>query len=323
MMQIDTREDLQSDKKIAVQFFGHLRTFRDTFPYFAKNIVEVNRKNGYDVDVFIHTWNELDHSSVTYRNHEGKPLTDKKLQESDIEFVKTMYQPKAMLIEPQLAYEDVVFIEKLGSPRSKRSCYNNSYTIYKVNELRNRYEKEYNTVYDWVITTRLDILFMSPFDITQIFQLYTTYNFQPPSSGIFYASAPYTRGNVIDDPQFVAATDLIYLATPQNMDKATQIYPVFEENMKVEDFYSLEGWWYSFWVEQGLIPYSMDYIYFRDFWVVFSPISKFHSKQRILRLKTLLRKIEKEVLSLLPYCFVRKRIKRLAQKITKAKKEMV
>ena len=47
--------------KIAVQFFGHLRTFMDCY-----NSINENLLNRYDADVFFYTWDRLDHNTKTW-----------------------------------------------------------------------------------------------------------------------------------------------------------------------------------------------------------------------------------------------------------------
>ncbi len=42
-------------KKLAIHFFGFIRTFRDTYDNFKLNILDVNSQD-YEIDIFIHTW---------------------------------------------------------------------------------------------------------------------------------------------------------------------------------------------------------------------------------------------------------------------------
>ncbi|EAI9747866.1 alpha-2,3-sialyltransferase, partial [Campylobacter jejuni] len=42
-------------KKLAIHFFGFIRTFRDTYNNFKLNILDVNSQD-YEIDIFIHTW---------------------------------------------------------------------------------------------------------------------------------------------------------------------------------------------------------------------------------------------------------------------------
>ncbi|MBX0749070.1 hypothetical protein I7W34_03975 [Campylobacter jejuni] len=44
-------------KKLAIHFFGFIRTFRDTYDNFKLNILDVNSQD-YEIDIFIHTWDK-------------------------------------------------------------------------------------------------------------------------------------------------------------------------------------------------------------------------------------------------------------------------
>lgn len=88
-------------KRLVIQLYGHVRSFMITYPYFRKNIVEALEKQGMLVDVFIHTWNELEHTTgvphyTPDKHRRGKPLLQK-----HIEFIETNYRPKGFLIECQ------------------------------------------------------------------------------------------------------------------------------------------------------------------------------------------------------------------------------
>ena len=50
-------------KRLAIQFFGHTRTYKKTYESFLKNIVEPNLKDGWQIDIFIHTWDMSSSSS--------------------------------------------------------------------------------------------------------------------------------------------------------------------------------------------------------------------------------------------------------------------
>ncbi|MFK0391959.1 hypothetical protein ACISNN_07800, partial [Campylobacter jejuni] len=45
-------------KKLAIHFFGFIRTFRDTYNNFKLNILDVNSQD-YEIDIFIHTWDKF------------------------------------------------------------------------------------------------------------------------------------------------------------------------------------------------------------------------------------------------------------------------
>lgn len=246
-------------KRIAVQMFGHLRSFKKTYQSFLENVIAENLKDGYETDVFIHTWDEKDHSTATWHNQEGKDPINKVLTEKDIELVKQIYNPKKLLIEPQLEYEEKIIIEVIDSiRRSIRGCLNASYTIYKTNELRKEYEKENNIKYDWVIHTRPDVAFNSSFRLDDFLSVYEKYGINIPDNALFHACNPFQRGK-IQDPRLIVGTDIIYFAAPENMNKATQLYLTWEKTVDPNNFICFEMWFTDFWRAQGLQPMEIDY----------------------------------------------------------------
>ena len=195
-------------KRIAIQLFGHLRTYKKTFSSLKTNVISSN-ENSYVVDFFIHTWNELEHKTIAHHNQE-KNLDDfeNSLSKDILTHVQKTYNPRKIIIDNQLNIDELVFVEKLGAKRSIKGCINNSYTIFKVNELRQKYEKENNIKYDWVIQTRPDILFKTPFDIDNILDCYKQYNLPIPSNALYYAYNPF-RGMGCEDWRWIAGSDLI------------------------------------------------------------------------------------------------------------------
>ena len=73
--------------KIAVQLFGHLRTFRECHSYLAKHLLDL-----YECDVFVHTWSFEDHVDPTWHKESNvlaANITDEK------ELLR-LYKPKGL-----------------------------------------------------------------------------------------------------------------------------------------------------------------------------------------------------------------------------------
>jgi hypothetical protein len=242
-------------KRIAVQFFGHTRTFEHTFESFKRNIIDANQN--YVIDIYIHTWDKIDHATINYRM--SNPSEAIMLSKENITKLNDLYKPKNILIEAQREYKDIIMTEIIESgKRSSKGCYNNAYTIFKVNNLRNKYEKENQIKYSWVIMTRLDILFYSKFSIDDILSYYDRYKFQLNPNAIYHACNPWYRGKVMET-RFMTGTDLLYFSSPDAMDKATSLFNDFENNIDINNFYSMEIWWGIYWEKQGLIPMPLNY----------------------------------------------------------------
>lgn len=289
-------------KRIAIQLFGHLRTFEQTYASLREQILLPNSRDGYTIDFFIHTWDELDHSTVNYRNSKGISLAGGPLQSQHIQLVNKLYAPKAIAVEPQLDYPDVLMTEKIGSfKRSMRGCINMAYTLYRSSELRREYAIKHGIDYDWVIVTRPDLFYKSKFQLDTIFGYHTREDFDIPTKGLFYAFNPFGRGNMIEEPQFLTGADLLYVARPENVDIATSLFPDFEANIDVDNFYCMEVWWGDFWRRKGLTPYPINYRHGPDFDVVRLPYSPV-----LHQIRSLKRLIKMCLLHIVPYAIAKK-----------------
>lgn len=259
-------------KRIAIQLFGHLRSFRKTYQGFYENIILPNEKAGYKIDIFLHTWNETDHSTITWHNQNGE-LRGKEIDDEVIEFIEKNYKPKKYMIEPQVAADDYIITEKIaGVPRAYKGVVNVSYTKYMANKLRLDYEKEHKIKYDYVIVTRPDILFHKPFDIDKLLYVYKNYGWEPPGNGLFFGYNLFSRGDV-EDKHLLGGIDIIFFAKPENITKATSFYELVKNNKITppevgKDFYCFEIFWYNYWLSQGLEPIRVKYFQFSAFNII-------------------------------------------------------
>lgn len=119
--------------KIALLFYGHLRSFKSTFPYLEANVLKAN--SDCEMDIFIHTWDELEHP--TPRRHYKKDLeiAGKKIQEEDIDFIKERYQPIGLKITPQIDFTEVQKQQILANgfkPENYYAILNVSYSMQQV-----------------------------------------------------------------------------------------------------------------------------------------------------------------------------------------------
>ncbi|EAH6149879.1 alpha-2,3-sialyltransferase, partial [Campylobacter jejuni] len=136
-------------KKLAIHFFGFIRTFRDTYDNFKLNILDVNSQD-YEIDIFIHTWdkyNSVDTSkeqfNLWHQEIDYYPtMNEKKISSQDQKDIIDLYQPKKILIE-----------------KLEKGVYGYPITLNKVSNLRTTYEKEKGFKYDALLYTRCDIMF--------------------------------------------------------------------------------------------------------------------------------------------------------------------
>jgi len=206
-------------KRIAIQLFGHLRSFQKTQSSLKKNIIfPCEKSGGYAVDVFIHTWDELEHTDM--RTHyrvdkrtKGKPLTD-----AYIRLMMKNYAPKAFLVEKQLQLTDE---EKEVSQKNgildKRSK-NMAYTFYASNWLRAEYEQTNGMCYDLVCVTRPDIIFYKPLDLFSIFR---DFGEKEMHDICFFCDIPMLDKpeRCINSKKFIRGIDLFLLADRNSVSK--------------------------------------------------------------------------------------------------------
>jgi hypothetical protein len=257
--------------KIAIEFYGHLRSFRDT----AENIKNMFIANYPDVDIFIHTWDKTDHSDKAWHNKNGEQrgiyLTD-----DDIQFLNENYKPKKIVYEEQLLPEEgdnKEYLLKMTQIPMKRIIIKNIfYTKYRANELRKEYEQETGTKYDYVIQARLDLLFDKKFDIREYIEattvIPTDIKFPIPDidNKFFYCSDWYVmnQGKVFDEV-YSSGSDVIYFGKPSVIDKVCSLYTNLPHINLEKDFYSNEYLLLFNARNNGLIPVKIPFLKDKEF----------------------------------------------------------
>lgn len=229
--------------KIAVQFYGHLRTFEQTYKSVQENLFE-----SYDCDVFIHTWDELQHRTATWYD-QGKdnciPVDD-----SCIAKVNEVYSPKKIMIEKQALPEkdDKVLKSHLisDSVMSLKGITHLFYSQYMVNKLRLDYEKQTGTVYDYVIVIRPDVLLHRPLNIEEfaVQQQFISGNID---NCRFCANNTNSDSTMPIKLRNMCATDILYFGKPDVITSTTSFYEIIKdnENLLIDNFSNPEGFVYK------------------------------------------------------------------------------
>jgi hypothetical protein len=273
--------------RIAVQLFGHLRSFRKTYKSFLKHVVEANKVDGYEVDIFIHTWTETDHSDIVWHNPTGK-ARGTTVKDTLINKIKWYYNSKKILMETQI---DVIDYKIPGRWNDVSNSYkrilNVAYTVYKASELRREYAKEYNIKYDYIIVTRPDILFYKPFLINNVLSVYKKHNIDIPSNALFFADRTLNLLSV-DDIHFRIASDILYFGSEKVIDKATNLFKTIQiDNENIESMfkneqyhYNFEYIWFNHWLTEGLTPHRIRYQFGKDFVILRTFENKFKNNYK-------------------------------------------
>ncbi len=213
--------------KIAVEISGHLRTFAVCAPLLRRYLLD-----RYDCDVFIHTWDKMEHQNLSW--HGKKGMGDGKaaaaVDEAITQKVMDLYQPKKIIFENEA---DIKKIDGfLIPPRARdkdgddfggfalQAVYNTLYTEVRAHQLMTNYAKENNIKYDFVIRTRPDIGLLEPFVIDPYLPFFNMH----AHSVVFFPSWIYTlnafsRLENKDYEKFLPGSmDVFYLTTPDAMD---------------------------------------------------------------------------------------------------------
>ena len=152
--------------KIAVQMFGHLRTYKKCASMLKKHLLD-----NYDCDVFMHTWDSVDHMTQTWHNYRISP--DKKLTPSELEKeVRKSYSITDMKMEKQIV-KDLGTINAIGKDISLFGMKSMLHGISEATRLREKFQKQHKIKYDFVLTIRPDILLKESFEIKKFLERLT------------------------------------------------------------------------------------------------------------------------------------------------------
>lgn len=207
--------------KLAICFFGHLRTWNQTHESFFKNIIKVNRKDNWQIDIFMHTWDEFEKAGFAWHNH-LKALDGKKVLQKDIDEVLQIYKPKKFLME---------------TLRQDRGTH---ISISKSQELAREYAKEQNITYDYTLMLRPDLYFHNPLNLNLYIKWYEANDemakyYPLPPKHIFTAHNIFGR-MPIADPRYICEGDLLWFGNfnplPTNACSSMQ-YMVIPINYKL------------------------------------------------------------------------------------------
>ena len=141
--------------KIAVCFFGHLRTFKECATHIKHNLLDK-----YDCDLFMHTWSTYNHHTKTH--HENRDI---KGDVSKNIIVKTYGEFTDIIIEKQIL-KDMGYV---NITRSQTISLFGIYSLYHSMKesylLCERYSREKNKKYDLIVMVRPDIALLDPLEL--------------------------------------------------------------------------------------------------------------------------------------------------------------
>ena len=213
------KENRNSKKlKIAVQVFGHVRTFEKCAPSLKKYFLRY-----YDCDVFIHTWSTLDHETQTW--HKRKTSSHSIDQSQFENKIQSLYSPKKIKIEHQVPEDLGTYEASSSRTLSIYGIKSMFYSMEQANKLRESYEFQSKTEYDYVLMIRPDILLKKRLRIEQFTNL-----FSEEEKGDAVFSCGYNSKPIVNELRFVGAMDVMFFAKPQVMAKLLNDHRVMTED---------------------------------------------------------------------------------------------
>ena len=218
--------------KIAVQLFGHLRTYNKCYNKLFEHLI-----SRYDCDVFMHTWDSLDHNTQTWHDFKiEKKLDSEKLRESVIE----CYHPTAFKIEKQNVQDEGVVIaqDKAISIFGIKSML---YSMAQANQLREEYQKKTGAHYDYVVVIRPDIELWMPLVLEEFIQKTEAKDL----ANSFYFGGFYKFKHILNDWRAIGGSDVLFFAPANVMSKMFENIDVLVNDCTNQEL-SVYGPEYSF-----------------------------------------------------------------------------
>lgn len=248
--------------KIAVQFYGHLRTWKYCLPTIKALLLD-----RYNCDVFMHTWSETEARTKSWHNYKMKRIdpVDYKI----VNELKTNYNITDILVENQTPPDKEELIacqhSKDGNAVSTVGIRYMFHSKKRVNELRQKYQAANHVKYDWVIVLRPDIMIFNYLDLHLLERELKCVGEDP--------HARYCGPNTTLPPmkEFAfpidSASDVFYLARPQVIDQVTELlYNI--DFKKVDQIWNPESYFNKVLQENGIPTIALTFLRGRDWNVV-------------------------------------------------------
>jgi len=197
--------------KIAVQLFGNLRTFNQCAPILKKELL-----NHYDCDVFMHTWDTIDHDNITW--HDYKVSQPKDLTHEEIEKkVRSYYDLKDFKVEKQVDedYGNVLAITREISLCGMKAM---MHSMKSANDMREKYQKENKVKYDFVVVLRPDVFLNRKLDINEFLERMTE---EEINNSLFTGGLPSL--SLLSHFKYLVATDVLFFAKPEIISKQCKL----------------------------------------------------------------------------------------------------
>jgi hypothetical protein len=194
--------------KIAVCFFGHLRTYKRCAPFLRENLL---RK--YDCDLFMHTWTTLDHNTETWYDHTAmKGETDR----ADV--VRAYGEFKGLEIEEQKPLDwGVVKIKPNHNSKERQVSIFGIDAMFRSirasNRLRGEYAAQNHVKYDLALCVRPDVWLKKPLNLESLLEALSEGDI---ARGFFTVAHDFSQ--LVRGFENLGGNDVLFFAAPEVMD---------------------------------------------------------------------------------------------------------
>jgi hypothetical protein len=202
--------------KIAVQIFGHLRTFEQCAPTLREHLLD----RYPDHDVFVHTWDRLEAETVT--DHERFCLPSP-VDEQTLAAVSHHYRPTRVSVEPQKERELGDVTRADGRRISISGIRYMFASMQRANQLREAHCIQTGTTYQAVVVVRPDVALRRPLDL----EAALAYS-RPPALGAdettrtrYVAFGPVPP--IVNDLRGVVGTEQLFFGRPGVITRALKL----------------------------------------------------------------------------------------------------
>jgi hypothetical protein len=247
--------------KVAVQLYGHLRTYMSCVDYLKRNVLE-----HYDCDVFMHTWDKLEHSNKSW--YEDRVRTDPlAVTDEAVKGLHKLYAPTKLKIETQDAIPALQEEGHFGTHGtiqiSLRGMKSMLYSQYQANKLRLEHEQETGAKYDYVVVLRPDILPLAPLEI-EVFEKDFAFYAKTSIHLLHNSLIKLKEARFFNYPLLF---DCFFIARPQTMTTITGCYEQFDRYFKdfpktfPEGVENPESAIVEYMLENGVVPRQQRFYY--------------------------------------------------------------
>jgi len=264
--------------KIAICFFGHLRSYQKCAKSLKRNLLQY-----YDYDLFMHTWTTIDHNTQTWHNFKKENgLTDKE------KIIDAYGVFKSIKIEEQHP-KDLGFITIKNSntdKETKMSLFGMNAVLHSMRQSLSEceeYAKKNQVTYDYILFIRPDILLRKPFKIDQILQKASSNEIK---NGFF--TFAYAAGQISDsDFKNLGGVDLCFFATPQTIIDIIKNNALAINDLKPNTIidYGPELSLTQFVKERGFTPYRIESFIMNRDWEILRSTQVVKFRRRIIRFR--------------------------------------